>query len=489
MSKIVENLDLRTRLENLYESLTDNNGTSKSIVEKFIGQLDLRSDYSILRDCCLEMKVYDWLTPVDAFIKDGVNYVTENEISFAVLNTLEAIRTNKDKKSFSSAINTLEELKDLSESELKKKLPNKMRTHSWVPGVKELISVSETVSGSNDSTDNRFDNSTPISPLVETESGDTLFAIAKRVYKMNESGEINIADNSEVSEEFASLYSLSENFTPTEDGLRLKSRNKIIDIKVNEDKEVSVELDGQRVNENHLSAALMSSGQFRTDEYPTIKVLEHAIAKIDSIFESDFVETSRSNVYEGVEVNLLKTDQGVYVNKINPHMNENTLVKPESTKEAIKLVQEFVDYDITNSVQDLLEAEATLAESKEKEESDVYERMDFIKDEISKLSELNMDEMEEIQEAKKVLNDALKHEQGRLNKMFKSKSVEIHEDSSDADYVPGELKIKVGTYGPGTKVQVSAGQYTSKGTKDSISVILPSNEVVDVQKKYLGVEI
>ena len=65
----------------------------------------------------------------------------------------------------------------------------------------------------------------------------------------------------------------------------------------------------------------------------------------------------------------------------------------------------------------------------------------------------------------------------------------MHEDASDGAYVPGELKIKVDSYAPGTKVQVSAGQYSERGTKDSINVILPDNKIVEVQKKYLSVEI
>jgi hypothetical protein len=271
--------------------------------------------------------------------------------------------------------------------------------------------------------------------------------------------------------------------------LRLRSQNKIVDIKVNDAKEVTVELNGNKINENHLAASLMSTGQFRTDEYPTIKVLEHAIAKVKDLYELDFVDKITSNVYEGVEVNVFKTASGVYVNKINAGMNENSFVKPESATQAIDIVQEFVDYDITNSVSDLLEGEAKVEAEKIQSEKNIYERIDYIKNEISKLSELGMDDMEEIKEAKKILNDTLKMEQTRLNKMFKSKNVEIHEDSSDMDYVPGELKIKVDSYGPGTKVQVSAGQYAESGSKDSIKVILPDNSMVDVQKKYLGVEI
>ena len=71
MSQVLENLDLRAKLENLYESLDDRNGSSKMIVESYIKQLDLRSDYSILRDCVAEMVQYDWLNQVGTFINES----------------------------------------------------------------------------------------------------------------------------------------------------------------------------------------------------------------------------------------------------------------------------------------------------------------------------------------------------------------------------------------------------------------------------------
>ena len=491
MSKVVETLDLRTRLEKLHESIGDKTPGALLVVEGAIRRIGTVSDYNNLATICNEMKSYDWLAPVDSFINESIKFAKENELAFAVLNTLENIRTSKDKKSFAAAINSLEEIKDLSESELKKAIPSRMKSHSWVPGIKQLVEMSELRSGSNKTTDKRFTNTRPVSPVLENENGETIFSVGNRVYAMNESEEIRLAHNNEISEEFVKLTQLSENFTITEDGLRHSSNNCNIDInRVEEGEETKTEVyvDGQLVKESQLAATLMANGKFRYGQYDTIKVLEHALNKIDNLYELDFVETIKSNVYEGVEVNVMRTGNGLYVNKINPSMNENTLIKPETATDAINLVQEFVDYDITNSVQDILEGEAKIEADRNKTEENIYERIDYIKNEISKLSELNMDDMTEIKEAKKVLNDALLKEQDRLNKMFRSKNVTMHE-ASDADFAPGELKMKINGYKPGTKVQINAGQFTSGGTKDMISVILPSNEIVEVQKKYLDVAI
>lgn len=489
MSKVLETLDLQTRLNNLYETLSDNNGSSKMILEGYIKQVGTRSDYSILRDVCNEMKAFDWLQPVESFINEAYKFAKDNELSFAILNTLESIRGSKDHASFAAAINALEEIKDLNEAQLKTAVISNLKKHTWVPGIKELVALSENIAGTNTTTDKRFTSSRPVSPVLENVNGETIFCVGDRVYAMDESEEIRLANTNEIDESFAKLVQLSKNFTPTAEGLRLSENNCNIDLVINEDdKGTEIYVDGELVKESQLAAKLMANGKFRHGQYDIIKVLEHALNKIDSIYELDFVETIKSNVYEGVEVNVMKSGTNVYINKINPSMNENTLIKTETASDAVNLVQEFVDYDITNSVQDLLEGEAKINADKAKAEHDIYERIDYIKDEINKLSELNMDDMDQIKEAKKVLNDALEAQQGRLNQMFKSKNVTVHE-TSDADYVVGELKMKTNGFRPGTKVQINAGQYTESGGKDMISIILPTNEIIEVQKKYLDVTI
>ena len=306
MSKIIETLDLRTRLENLYESVTDNNGNSRYILEGYMRQIGNRSDYHILRDVCNEMKQYDWLAPVDSFINESIKFVKENELSFAVLNTLETVRTSKHQKSYAAAINALEEIKDLNESDLRKNVSAKLSKHSWVPEVKALIEMTNNLSGSNKTTDKKFSKSTPVSPVLENENGETIFCVGKRVYAMNESEDIRLASNNEISEDFVKLIELSENFNVTESGLRLSENGCNIDLnRVEEGEETKTEVyvDGQLVKESQLAATLMANGKFRYGQYDTIRVLEHALNKMNNLYELDFVETIKSNVYEGVEVN------------------------------------------------------------------------------------------------------------------------------------------------------------------------------------------
>ena len=227
MSKVLETLDLQTRLGNLYETLSDNNGSSRTILERYIKEIGTRSDYHILRDVCNEMKQFDWLLPVDSFINESYKFAKDNELSFAVLNTLESIRTSKDKKSFAAAINALEEIKDLNESQLKKAVVSTMKRHSWVPGIKELVALSEHIAGTNSTIDKRFTNSRPVSPVLENVNGETIFCVGKRVYAMDETEEIRLAKNDEIDESFIKLVQLSEKFIISPSLTYSELRNKL----------------------------------------------------------------------------------------------------------------------------------------------------------------------------------------------------------------------------------------------------------------------
>ena len=72
MSKVVETLDLRTRLEKLHEAIGDKTPNARLLVEGALRRIGTISDYNNLATICNEMKSYDWLAPVDvvAFLVD-----------------------------------------------------------------------------------------------------------------------------------------------------------------------------------------------------------------------------------------------------------------------------------------------------------------------------------------------------------------------------------------------------------------------------------
>lgn len=428
MSKIIQRLNLQNRLEDLYESVSINNGNAKYIINKYLKEIGTRSDYMILRDVCNEMKQYDWIESVDSFIKESIGFIKRNEISFGTYNTLESLKNSKYRDSYMDAINELEMMVGLNESSVRSNINKSLNRFKWIPEVKALIEMNDSINGSVKTTDANFTITNPVSAVYENEYGETFFTLGKKTYIANKDGEINLTNENEIPEEFLKISKLSENYKQTPQGLRMIQNGCIIDLKINENTgKVRIFVDGDRINESQLSAKLISTGKFRYGQTGVVSILEHTINKIGHFYSLGFIDTIKSNLYEGVEVNLIKTNSGIYINKINPSMNENVLIKPATTKEGIRIVKEFINYDITQSVQNLLEGDERVEYQRSEQERKIYENIKNIKDQISEISGMRMDNMPQIKEAKKLLQESLDEEQYKLNQLLNSRSRVINE--------------------------------------------------------------
>jgi len=113
-----------------------------------------------------------------------------------------------------------------------------------------------------------------------------------------------------------------------------------------------------------------------------VKAFEHA----NDFVELDFVQGISSRVYPGVEANVVRVAEDVYINRINPTMHVNEMVKAESSSHAIELVKEYVNYDISSTITDLLEGEAKEQALVEAKKNDLFDRINFLKDAREKLS-------------------------------------------------------------------------------------------------------
>ena len=91
------------------------------------------------------------------------------------------------------------------------------------------------------------------------------------------------------------------------------------------------------------------------NESSIVDKLAILIESIDSVKELDFVNSIKSIVHNGVAVNMIRINESVYVNRINSAMNVNEMVEVSNPKLAQELVNEFVNFDISPLVYDLLE--------------------------------------------------------------------------------------------------------------------------------------
>jgi hypothetical protein len=129
-------------------------------------------------------------------------------------------------------------------------------------------------------------------------------------------------------------------------------------------------------------------------------------------------------------------------------MKENTLVEATNATEAVQIVKDFMNYDITESVKTLMVAENESAKAKSEEVAAVETRIKFIEEKLSevKAAEKVIGKSNILDEAKTLLEGQLAEQNTILDKVKYGKV----EEATDAD---GFKPAKTGTEEKVTKAE------------------------------------
>ena len=113
----------------------------------------------------------------------------------------------------------------------------------------------------------------------------------------------------------------------------------------------------------------------------------------------------------------MRIGENVYINKINAAMNMNEFTKAETATKAVKIVKEFVGYDITNTVEDLLEEDVKKTRIDEAKKNDLLDKISFLKEQKSQLSQQDMAN-NFISEANKLITEEIEKFQKEFNSIL-----------------------------------------------------------------------
>jgi hypothetical protein len=137
---------------------------------------------------------------------------------------------------------------------------------------------------------------------------------------------------------------------------------------------------------NDIRNFLISNGSFGMNDSAELDMVVKAFENISTFTELDFVQSIRSRVHNGVVVNVIRVNEDIYINRVNPYMNTNETVKATTADDAISLVKEYVNYDIKSTLVNLLESEAQEAIIKEALTASLFDKITFLKEQRSVLS-------------------------------------------------------------------------------------------------------
>lgn len=422
-----DKFDLKVKFNSLLESINPNN-SSKLLAEMYVKKYTdlnfntkvnnfineqrgiLSSDERALRiknirlveSAVKELKIHDWYAPVSTFITEANNFLKENENYILLESIILDLKLDKSSKYYESAIIKLEECAN-SQKPITSILET-LKTEKWIPLVARLYEWAEKQEGKISGKNPNFIIESVYSPVSVL--GDESYLIHSNGLNLvvNESNDI-LAFNKDVPQQFYSLLKLQESAKLSGDTLVFYPNQKnMVEVKhLNES--VEVKFNGRIIEPDKLNENLKIANAIDFRNYGVISNIERAISEGNEIKELDFAYRIKNKMYEGLSVTVFKLNENIFIQQTNTAMHQNEINLCESAEEAIKVVKEFINFDITDSLVEQVQEEKIKEDIKHKQISECQENILFLEGELAKIdkTELEIGVNESLSQAKLIL--------------------------------------------------------------------------------------
>ena len=440
--------------------------------------------FQIARNLYTKLSSSTWLNPISELREYIMESYNNAKWEFRISESIE--RTSMQKgKLIESLNNDLVSL--LNESDVKSKFAVIAAKNPWSMDVKEIVNEMNAEDQKIASTANGKVVKI-LSPVLESENGLTFQLHGKNyTYDGKSVTEANVTD--------PRFFNVSE-------GLAMFSRNGDI---------LSLHGDNGKTLSYNITEGTLNMGKINLSNVSIIELKESLLAtnfsgyrnqwqndkickffeSIDLVCELDQFTTVQSEQFADIFLTVIGVQEGIYLNKVNPGMGLNEMVKFNTATETVEVVKEFINFDISPILNERLLAEnneKVIEENKRKELTDSLSFLEEKKSEVEAAIE-KLGETEELTEALNLLGEELKNKEKELAASY------ITEKKSKDDYLnDGYVEASVKKNGQGLKkdqeVLVSAEEYASLGDDDMLTIIIPKNgKTIIVPKGDLAVKI
>ena len=197
---------------------------------------------------------------------------------------------------------------------------------------------------------------------------------------------------------------------------------------------------------------------------------------IDLLAEMDNFTTIQNQEFVDVFLTMIGVSEGFFINKVNPGMQLNEMLKIDTATKTVEVVKEFINFDVSPILSEKLIAENNDKAIEESKRKDLTDSISFLEEKKSEVEAAikKLGETEELTEALNLLAEELNGKEKELANSY------ISEKKTKDDYLnDGFVEASVKTASQGLKVRqevlVSAEEYASLGDDDMLSVIVPKN--------------
>ena len=418
------------------------------------------SEAFIIEGLLNDLRSFSWENSVAPVLENLTNIFENRRREIEVVKAYESIKNAPGRELFSDATGQMKNWL-LAENKSSDTLVHGLKSFGFNPLVRNLVSFLSLYENDNSSKfhlgfDNNVCNIDNLySPITVNES-ETLFYSSGKFLKIDhESGVLQECNMDEVPEELADKAQIVSDRDVKIDNNKISlniGNNKVEIIFTNESKEIY--FDGKRINESDLPVAVsVSTNNLLESSNHKINKAVFIAKNAEDIVDIDFGKKIKSKVYENVEVNIFKTESGIYVQTVNPAMRLNKIYEANATQ-ALTIVKDFIKYDISESLTEFLEGEQAFLSVMKNDKNEIIKNVEVLESQLRKLDIAKKEnpllaKSDELMALEEGIHDEISSLQDRWNQInleisrFESKAKEVPSVNEDLGYpIDTEVRIK-----------------------------------------------
>ena len=432
-------------------------------------------EFSLIQNFISEMESFSWDSSVSEISVELKNRFNEFSREIEVSKVLESIKNSGSSSFYSDLTETLNEWL-VSENKSNGLLVRNIEKYNFNPVVRNLINFLNVNEGQNSSK-----LALPIANQEESfvgkvfspvlfEKGRTFFYIGKSIFEANDNSlkKLSHKECSSLPEGYLKLVNTINKggIKINEEGLFITFGKKVVRI-VEEIENISVYLgkDKLRFGDTVGLAKLLgmeSASYFGINESEVVGDVMTLYLNYHNIVELDFAKSITSKIYEGLQINLFKWKNQIFLQKINEGMRENSLYKVNGSQ-AVAMVKNFMRYDISEGLTEFLEGEFRVKSIMINDRNRILENINRVDSEINKLETLMESNSlyknsKEIQIAHKMLENELEILREKWNQI----NIELNNIDNDINSIDNTVIFEDEKFGIGKFVKIKESGDTGK---------------------------
>lgn len=357
----VNNLGVRKAISAITESDLSSDPALLYIIESFKKRIH-QPEYILAEEFVLGLNKFEWHPVVKESLKEIRENANAYKEDFMIHRAVFNIKNSRSAYILSGINESIADYIINRTKTSKAKLLEKLNKFMFDPTVRELMAVireSEATSLNVQSGSANASASKIYSPVIFTKVSE-IFGIDGEFYEKrgNDVRRLSETEQNQIDPNVITLskFISSKDVKIIENEITIYSNTKKV-ILTKESNGISIDVNGKKVTQQDFNKIFTNAGVFRPHELKVMENINLLIENFDSIVEVEFAKRIQSNHIENRRIDIMRLAENIFVSKFDPSMGKKEFFKNLNATQTKTLVNEFLNYDLSESFTDMLPTE------------------------------------------------------------------------------------------------------------------------------------